>query len=288
MTPKVTFEDWESGKAVHISCVIYNAQLADIIMFDWHEVVETDIEKIRFHQKEIAIEKKNQLVENWTKFFEEKMKDYDRPQLFLSNEIHDFKTILQIDESQKVIIDTYNPNCVYLNHKSFQFKDIDLLEFRNYTHDVLITKKKGKYDFIPSANFLYVNDNKTIDEIYTEAMFDYYNYLVELQINSKYINSLSQLFIENDHKYKIVKDAILDLNIVSTLSNYQLTAFVNGSIDVGVFPKQNVLFLLKLVYNEIGKEIPKDLKARKGTVAYHEMYKSTMDYYNGIKKSGKY
>jgi hypothetical protein len=51
LTKKVTFEDCESGKAVHISCVIYNAQLADIIMFDWHEVVETDIEKIRFHQK---------------------------------------------------------------------------------------------------------------------------------------------------------------------------------------------------------------------------------------------
>jgi len=288
LTKKVTFEDWESGKAVHISCVIYNAQLADIIMFDWHEVVETDIEKIRFHQKEIAIEKKNQLVENWTKFFEEKMKDYDRPQLFLSNEIHDFKTILQIDESQKVIIDTYNPNCVYLNHKSFQFKDIDLLEFRNYTHDVLITKKKGKYDFIPSANFLYVNDNKTIDEIYTEAIFDYYNYLVELQINSRYINSLSQLFNENDHKYKIVKDAILDLSIVSTLSNYQLTAFVNGSIDVGVFPKQTVLFLLKLLYKEIGKEIPEDLRARTGGVAYHEIYEATKEYYRSLKKSGKY
>ena len=85
MTQKVTFEDWESGKAVHISCVMYNAQLSDIKMFDWTEVVETDIEKIRFHQKEIAIEKKNQLVENWKKRLEEKMKDYDLPHIILSN-----------------------------------------------------------------------------------------------------------------------------------------------------------------------------------------------------------
>lgn len=288
MTKKVTFQDWESGKAVHISCVIYNTQISDIKMFDWTEVVETDIEKIRLHQKEIAIEKKSQLVENWKKRLEEKMKDYERPHIILSNEIHDFKTILQIDETQKVIIDTYNPNCFFLNHKSFHFKDIELLEFRNYTHDVLVAKKKIKYDFIPSANFLYVNNNKTIDEIYTEAMFDYYNYLVELQKKNKSINNLEQLFSQNSKNYKIVKDALVDLNIVPNLSDNQFTAFVNGSIDAGIFPKQTVLFLLKLLYKEIGKEIPKKLRARKGGVAYHELLNATKEYYRSLKKSGKY
>jgi hypothetical protein len=63
----------------------------------------------------------------------------------------------------------------------------------------------------------------------------------------------------------------------------------NGFLNDSFFLYRKVeYYLLKVIYSEIGKEIPKNLHARKGSVAYHEIYEATKEYYRSLKKSGKY
>jgi hypothetical protein len=99
---------------------------------------------------------------------------------------------------------------------------------------------------------------------------------------------LIELFSGNEENYKLFKEALKDLNITATLSDYQINGFVKASVESNVLPRKTAVFLLKLVYKEINKDIPPGLKPRKGTSGYEDVYKQTMEYYPQIRRSGNY
>jgi hypothetical protein len=283
-----TYKDWYDGKAVHISATVYNVNSSEAKFFDWENVSMEDANKIKNEQEKIATKTVSERVVLWKKEFENAIIQYENAQSFCLNEIHDFKTLLQIDEKFKVIIDEYNPSMVFLNHKVLKFDDITISEIRTYAHDVLLLKKKKDYSFIHSPNFPHIIKGKIPNELYAEVCYEYYlwllNYIKKIEKTSKLID----LFPENAAGYTLVKEALKDLNITAALSDYQISGFVIASIDSNVLPRKKAVDLLKLIYFEINKEIPARLRVRRGTTNYHEVYEQTMKYYPQLSRSGNY
>ncbi len=283
-----TYNEWFDGMAVHFSTIVFNVNPAELKFFDWKNVSEEDAKKIINVQQKIAKKKVSKLFDLWKKSFEVKINEYENALTFCSNEIHDFKTILQLDEKLKVLIENYNPLMVFLNHKELKFDDETLYEIRTQAHDVLILKKKKDYSFIHSPRFPHVIKGKIPSQLYAEACYEYYLWLLEYKNKFEKSNQLADLFAANDPNYKILKDAIVDLNITAVLSDYQINGFVKASVESNVLPRKTAIYLLKLIYKEINKDIPPGLKPRKGTSGYEDVYKQTMEYYPQIRLSGNY
>lgn len=283
-----TFKKWFEGNAVHISSVVYNTGKKKIKYFDWENVSISNAKKIKEEQNKIGETVVSDIVVTWKKVFESKIIEYENPSAFCSNEIHDFKTILQLDEKLKVLIENYNPLMVFLNHKELKFDDETLYEIRTQVHDVLILKKKKDYSFIHSPRFPHVIKGKIPSQLYADACYEYYLWLLEYKNKFEKSNQLADLFAANDPNYKILKDAIVDLNITAVLSDYQINGFVKASVESNVLPRKTAIYLLKLIYKEINKDIPPGLKPRKGTSGYEDVYKQTMEYYPKIRRSGNY
>jgi hypothetical protein len=123
-----TFKKWFEGKAVHISSVVYNTGKKKIKYFDWENVSVLNTKKIKEEQNKIGETVVREIVVTWKKVFEDKIIEYENPSAYCSNEIHDFKTIMQLDEKLKVLIEIYNPSMVFLNHKELKFDDETLYE----------------------------------------------------------------------------------------------------------------------------------------------------------------
>jgi hypothetical protein len=276
---KTTFKKWFDGKAVHISSVVYNIGSNKVKYFDWENVSLADAKKIKEEQQKISKNIVSETVVKWKKVFEGKIIEYENPLAYCSNEIHDFKTILQIDEKLKVLIEIYNPSMIFLNHKELKFDEVILFEIRTHTHDVLLLKKKKDYSFIHSPNFPFVIEGKIPDQLYAEVCYEYYQWLLEYKTKFEKASQLAELFSEADPKYELLKQALIELNITAVLSEYQISGFVNASIDSNVLPRAKTVDLLKLIYKEINKEIPANLRVRKGTYGYEDLYKKTMVYY---------
>ncbi|MCX6293782.1 MAG: hypothetical protein NT127_05755 [Sphingobacteriales bacterium] len=283
-----TYKEWFDGMAVHFSTTVYNVNPAELKFFDWKNVSEEDAKKIKNVQEKIAKKKVSKLFDLWKKSFEAKINDYENASTYCSNEIHDFKTILQLGEKLKVLIENYNPLMVFLNHKELKFDEVTLFDIRTHVHDVLVLKKKKDYSFIHSPRFPHSLKGKMPDQLYAEAIYEYYLWLLEYAKKFEKASQLVELFSDNDADYRLLKDALKDLYITATLSDYQISGFVVASIESNVLPRKKAVDLLKLIYKEINKEIPTGLRIRRGTSNYHDLYKQTMEYYPQIRRSGNY
>lgn len=276
---KTTFKKWFDGKAVHISSVVYNIGSNKVKYFDWENVSLADAKKIKEEQQKISEKIVCETLITWKKVFEGKIIEYENPLAYCSNEIHDFKTILQINEKLKVLIEIYNPSMFFLNHKELKFDEVILFEIRTHAHDVLLLKKKKDYSFIHSPNFPFVIEGKIPNQLYAEVCYEYYLWLLEYKNKFEIVSQLAELFTNADPKYELLKQALNDLSITAALSDYQISGFVNASINSNVLPRKKAIDLLKLIYKEINKEIPANLRVRKGTSGYEDVYKKTMVYY---------
>lgn len=283
-----TFKKWFEGKAVHISSVVYNTGKKKIKYFDWENVSVLNTKKIKEEQNKIGETVVREIVVTWKKVFEDKIIEYENPSAYCSNEIHDFKSIMQLDEKLKVLIEIYNPSMVFLNHKELKFDDETLYEIRTQVHDVLILKKKKDYSFIHSPNFPFVVEGKIPSQLYAEACYEYYLWLLEYKNKFERASRLVDVFSGNDPKYKLVKDALVELNITAELSDYQISGFVNASIESNVLPRKKAVDLLKLIYKEINKEVPDGLRVRTGTSGYNDIYRKTIEFYPKTSYSGNY
>lgn len=229
---KTTFKKWFDGKAVHISSVVYNIGSNKVKYFDWENVSLADAKKIKEEQQKISKNIVSETVVKWKKVFEGKIIEYENPLAYCSNEIHDFKTILQLDEKLKVLIEIYNPSLVFLNHKELKFDEVILFEIRTHTHDVLLLKKKKDYSFINSLNFPFVIAGKIPDQLYAEVCYEYYQWLLEYKTKFEKASQLAELFSEADPKYELLKQALIELNITAVLSEYQISGFEIGRAHV--------------------------------------------------------
>ena len=298
----ITFQDWDEGRVIHWCCEAYipfEAE-AQIIRFNWEDVSNEDIEKIKSKQSEIFNEETSRILSLWKQIFTSNLSEFSNKEKYIENELSDMRIILSIDESLNVV----HHSMPFLNHKGLVFDEESLSQIRDYFQGVILLGKNRSFDFINSRNFKYQHLNKTPSEIYAQVCWYFYNWLLkfnieiesidkietsenekvatEIEKNNANFNALLSIFENNQNKVDIVKKAIYSLNITKYSTERQITAFVDASKMAGILPLTKNINLIYAIYCDLSKPLPKHLKSRTDGNDYKLMLKSAKKYYGLI------
>ncbi len=296
MKSKVTFEDWYQGRAVHSDAEVYipvNFK-NNIIRFQWSDIPDVDVKKIKAFQAKIYADECSRILKVWKSIFESQLSDCGNKRRYIDNEISDFLQILSINNN----LNTINYRMNFINHTSLVFLEESLYQIRRYFQDIVLIDKKRDYFFIHSPLSPVIDSTKIPCEIYAQVCWDYYNWLRKLKIKSKKYkpeelvekvtikesqnDTLNTIFKENYKKVEIIVNALKKLNITSSSSVRQITAFIDVSKQANTLPQMTNVKLIRVIFNELQKPIPNSLKSRADGADYKIMLKATKKYFGLI------
>lgn len=293
MNTKVTYKDWYQGRAIHTDAEIFIPVKfkKEIIRFKWDDISDEDVFKIKETQEKIFWEEYNRILKLWKQIFESNLSLYGNKTRYIANELSDIRSILAIDHNLNIIHNELN----FLNHKALVFFDESLDHIRRYFQDIILLEKKRDFYFIHSRLSKVSHTEKTPCEIYAQVCWGYYNWLLqiskkikndkpltiehdEIKVNN-YGNSFLSLFHNNQQKVDVVLAALNSLNLTSDSSEREITAFVDAAKRANVLPLATNKKLMEVIFSELKKTIPYNLKSRTDGRDYQLMLKASEKYF---------
>jgi hypothetical protein len=164
-----TFEHWWKGEVA----LIYSARVWSkgdiIVVLEWSDFNEIDVQKIKDKQKVI---------------FEELVQDRlskSQDSFLMQFESSQLKYMLLENEKQQCIDIMFarvpKANLITLSHWDFSFELGELIEIQQYVKRTIVKGINDGYDFIHSPFFQYQNKNNTLAQVFAKYIWLYHQWL---------------------------------------------------------------------------------------------------------------
>jgi hypothetical protein len=132
----------------------------------------------------------------------------------------------------------------------------------------------------PSNTFNYLMSNFLLATFcqYLIEFIDRFNLRTKKNSDNK-LQTLSDIFQNDNTKISIIKTAISDLSITKDCSDRVISGFIDGCKYAHALPDFASLHLMKVIYNQIGKPIGENIKHHTDQPAYNKSWKATKKYF---------
>ena len=173
---KYTYKDWWKGRVCSsVAEFIPPKDEGRVISCAWDDFETNDVQRIKDKQVELFELRTKEWFEKFKNIFSKGYKNSELKSRYLNNEIDDFQDIAFTK------IPPRSDNSYEFRNGPKYFEPNNLPEIRFYIREIIVKGRKRNYDKVHSPNFLYQPAELSTIEMYAQACWDYFKWLISFR-----------------------------------------------------------------------------------------------------------